>query len=96
MKRKTTKELLAEFIERDLNCTCYPEDLFVNRGGNRYNDWCSWTGEIINHEKFSQICSWDNMGAIVKACKQGATISIVNPHDHIVAELTFKHDLCAE
>lgn len=44
-----------------------PEELTVNRGSNQYNDWCSWTGWMIDPDGYKwQIHSWSTMGELAK------------------------------
>lgn len=71
MKVGKTRERLAVMIEDLLGdeYTCDPNDLQVNRGCSKYNDWCSWTGTAYNkHDRkyFIQVCSWDSMKEIIK------------------------------
>lgn len=40
-------------------------DFIVNRGSNRYNDWCSWTGCVWQGRTRYDVCSWDTMTALV-------------------------------
>ena len=43
------------------------ESLRVNRGGNQYNDWCSWTGIVyLPDGRKKDICSWETMTELVK------------------------------
>ena len=44
-----------------------PDELCVNRGSNKYNDWCSWTGYIYSPSGVKhQIHSWVSMGNLLK------------------------------
>lgn len=46
-----------------------PDELYVNRGGNKYNDWCSWTGCVWKGNVRYPIHSWEPMSALIKAKK---------------------------
>jgi hypothetical protein len=77
MRVGKTREKLAEMINalieenwphEDLP-PCAPEDIWVNRGGNRYNDWCSWTARVGKSPYAKSFASWETMTALVKRNK---------------------------
>lgn len=57
--KKTVREMLAERIEKDLSLHVFPEDLIVNKGANKLNDWCSWA------HRTGAVCSWTTMRELV-------------------------------
>jgi len=80
------KEKLAVIIEAYFGegSICVPDKLKVNRGANRYNDWCSWTGRVtlVDGREIS-ICSWDTMAFLVK---YGSIVEV--GEDYFIKELT--------
>ncbi|GAA4391747.1 hypothetical protein [Hymenobacter koreensis] len=68
MKYGKTKEQLAEMLEQLLgnDARVYPDELQVNRGSNKYNDRCSWTGTAYQNGLRIDLASWDTMTECVK------------------------------
>jgi hypothetical protein len=72
MKAGRVKKALAIRIAHELGegFTCDPERLYVNRGSNEFNDWCSWSGHAINPVGLPiLVCSWQPMGELIRCEK---------------------------